>query len=297
MTQATETFEDEYEEYDEFDDEEDERGLSGFVVLIMGIVMLGAFAAVVWIAYQQGMKTGASNATTNTPYVAADPEPVKIETANAAPAGENREVYDAFDGDDIEPVTVLADGPEEPVSRDVSDPIGAIAAEVEDAAAAASEEVEDRLASLAAQDAAALNTNATVPSPGPAAAAAADAVENAASAAAETARQAAEDAASAARSAASNAAPASAVDALSGNYVVQVGAFGSNSEAVSNWSRMQIKLGSYLDGKASHVERADLGSRGVYHRLRIGPFTTAEAAKNFCTGLKVRGQDCLIKAN
>ena len=54
--------EEEFEEYDEYEDDEEEDedeegGLSGLVVLLMGVVMLGAFASVVWIAYQQGTKS------------------------------------------------------------------------------------------------------------------------------------------------------------------------------------------------------------------------------------------------
>ncbi|MCA8895071.1 MAG: hypothetical protein KDA48_07410, partial [Amphiplicatus sp.] len=79
MNAQSETFEEEYEEYDEYEDEEDgeDRGLSGLVVLLMGVVMLGAFASIVWIAYQQGIKTGVANG--NVPTVVADPEPLKIE--------------------------------------------------------------------------------------------------------------------------------------------------------------------------------------------------------------------------
>ena len=68
MTNPNETMDDEYEEYDEFDEEDEERGLSGFSVLVIGLVMIGAFISVVWIAYQQGIKTGAGG---ETPFVAA----------------------------------------------------------------------------------------------------------------------------------------------------------------------------------------------------------------------------------
>ena len=55
MTDTTETYDENYDEYDEFDDADD-RGLSGFSVLIIGLVMIGAFISVIWIAYQQGIK-------------------------------------------------------------------------------------------------------------------------------------------------------------------------------------------------------------------------------------------------
>ena len=220
-----ETFEEDYQEYDEFDDEEEDRGLSGFAVLIMGIVMIGAFVSVVWIAYNQGMKVGRDGGAVETPYVAADPEPIKIETADNAAPVEDREVYDALDGQGGAPVTTLAEGPEEPVD----------------------------------------NAPATV-SVKP------DNVRPASSAA------------------------AASGNAQAGTHVVQVGAFRSNDEAMAQWSRMQTKLGDFLAGKGPDVEVADLGERGVYHRLRVGPFSSSDDAKTYCAGLKERGQDCLIKA-
>jgi cell division septation protein DedD len=277
-----ETFEEEYQEYDEFDDDDDDRGLSGFAVLIMGIVMIGAFVSVVWIAYNQGMKVGREGGAIETPYVAADPEPIKIETAEDGTPIAEREVYDALGGEDSEPVTTLAEGPEEPVTRDVGDTIGTLAAEAGDAAADLNEEVEDRLASLAEEDAAVLNDGPDVEIP-----AAADTAPPTVSV-------------KPAPSTPSNVRPASTAaasgNAQGGTHVVQVGAFRSDDEAMAQWARMQTKLGDYVSGKGPDVERADLGDRGVYHRLRIGPFSSADDAKTYCAGLKERGQDCLIKA-
>lgn len=267
--------EEEYQEYDEFDDDDEDRGLSGFAVLIMGIVMIGAFVSVVWIAYKQGMKVGGESAV-ETPYVAADPDPIKIETADNTATVEDREVYDALDGENDAPVATLADGPEEPVDRTSEYTIGSIAAEAEAAAADMNDEVEDRLADLEAQDAAVLDDEEVVVPP-------------------------ADDTAPETTSVAANVRPASrgatSAGALSGTHVVQVGAFRSNDEAMAQWGRIQNNLGDYLDGKSPDVERADLGDRGVYHRLRIGPFSSADDAKTYCAGLKERGQDCLIKAN
>jgi len=273
--QTDEPYEEEdYQEYDEFDDDDEDRGLSGFAVLIMGIVMIGAFVSVVWIAYKQGMKVGGDSAI-ETPYVAADPDPIKIETADNTATVADREVYDALDGENDTPVTTLAEGPEEPVDRSVEDTIGSLAADAEAAAADMSGEVEDRLADLEAQDAAVLDEpEITVPE--------------------------ASDPAPETTSVASNVRPATrsnAAGALSGSHVVQVGAFRSTDEAMAQWGRLQTKLGDFANGKSPDVEVADLGDRGVYHRLRIGPFATADDAKTYCAGLKDRGQDCLIKAN
>ena len=280
MTNAAEQMTDEsyeeedYQEYDEFDDDDEDRGLSGFAVLIMGIVMIGAFVSVVWIAYKQGMKVG-GDAAIEAPYVAADPDPIKIETADNSATVEDREVYDALDGQNDGPVTTLADGPEEPVDRTAEDTIGSLAADAEAAASDMSGEVEDRLADLEAQDNAVLGNDdpaddPVIDTPAP-----------------ET------------TSVASNVRPASRGTgaALSGSHVVQVGAFRSNDEAMAQWARLQSRLDDYVSGKSPDVEVADLGDRGVYHRLRIGPFSSSDEANTYCSGLKERGQDCLIKSN
>lgn len=280
MTNAAEQMTDEpyeeedYQEYDEFDDDDEDRGLSGFAVLIMGIVMIGAFVSVVWIAYKQGMKVGGDSAI-ETPYVAADPDPIKIETADNSATVEDREVYDALDGQNDEPVTTLAEGPEEPVDRTAEDTIGSIAADAEAAANDMNDEVEDRLADLEAQDAAVLGEDDPADDP------------------------VVDDPAPETTSVASNVRPASrgTGNALSGTHVVQVGAFRSNDEAMAQWGRIQNNLGDYLDGKSPDVEVADLGDRGVYHRLRIGPFSSSDEANTYCSGLKERGQDCLPKPN
>ncbi|HBK92719.1 MAG TPA: hypothetical protein DDZ68_13705 [Parvularcula sp.] len=268
-------FDDEIDELEDFDDEEgeDERGLSGLVVLLMGIVMLGALASVVWIAYQYGVRTGEGRGG-GAPYVTADPEPLKIENSVADAAGAtDREIYDAVTGQETPPVETIAAGPEEPVDRNPADPIGAVVAQ--DNAGLADDAVADRIAELARADEAAKAETAppaarTEPkpatSPTPANVTKADT------------------------------APATAAGALSGSHLVQVGAFRSQGEADGQWAKLQGKLGAFLDGKSKDVEVADLGSKGTFFRLRIGPFASADDAKTYCAGLKERGTDCLIKA-
>lgn len=282
MSTADESYEDEYSDYEEFEDDEEEGTLSGFSVLVIGLLMFGAFAAITWVAYQQGIKRGQDGRAIETPFVAADPEPMKIETADAGDRVADREVYDVFDGEDPEPVTVISDNTEEPVDRSAEDAIGSLAADAEAAAADVSDEVEDRLASLAEEDAQLLSSsrdNASADSPRP--------VTEPQPASA-TQRQ---DPVSNGE----RASVRSSGDALSGSHVVQVGAFRSNDEAMAQWSRMQSKLSNVLGDKTYDVERADLGERGVYHRLRVGPFASSSAASAYCASLKENGQDCLIK--
>jgi cell division septation protein DedD len=281
MKSEAASFDDEMDELDDIDadDGEEERGLSGLVVLLMGVVMLGALASVVWIAYKQGVRNGPGGE--GVPHVTADPEPLKIENnvADAARSGD-LEVYDKVGGRESEPVEVIAAGPEEPVARTSADPIGAIASGAEGAADVADDAVADRIAELARQDEAVNRATATKPSEPPA----------------EPEPQPAT-----APTAASTPAPKPTVSyrtggALTGSHLLQIGAFRSEAEATGQWSSLQGKLGSYLDGKSNDIERADLGDKGIYYRLRIGPFASADEAKTYCAGLKERGTDCLLKA-
>lgn len=273
-------FDDDIDELEDFDDDdgEEERGLSGLVVLLMGVVMLGALASVVWIAYKQGIRNGQQQV--NAPYVSADPEPLKIENSVADAAnGGDLTVYDRVGGQETEPVEVIAEGPEEPATRRSADPIGDIAATTGAADPVAEDLVADRITELARADEQ-LQADPVAPAPVPA--------TRATAASTPTAEPAAE-------------APKPTVTyrsggALTGTHLVQIGAFRSQDEADGQWSKLQGKLGSYLDGKSNDVERADVGEKGVFYRLRIGPFATADEAKTYCAGLKERGTDCLIKA-
>ncbi len=275
-------FDDEIDELEDFDEEdgEDERGLSGLVVLLMGVVMLGALASVVWIAYQYGIKDGEQRVA-GTPYVTADPEPLKIENQVGGAAGAAREVYDAVGGATNEPVEVIASGPEEPVVRNPADPIGAIVAG--ETTGLADDAVGDRIAALAREDEALAKAPPVI------------AEQPKAEPKVEQKPVTAPTPANVASPAPAAASVASG-NALSGSHLVQVGAFRSQGEADGQWTKMQGKLGAFLDGKAKDVEVADLGDKGVYYRLRIGPFASADDAKTYCAGLKERGTDCLIKA-
>ncbi|MEZ5895787.1 MAG: SPOR domain-containing protein [Parvularculaceae bacterium] len=295
MKSETASFDDDFEELDDFEDDDDDRGLSGLVVLLMGTVIIGAIVSVIWIAYQHGVKAGEA-LNGSTPYVTADPEPLKIENkvADAAGGADNvdREVYDQFDGAPSDPVEVIASGPEEPLARDSDDPIAAIATDAGAGAGVVEDAVADRIAELAAADAAlteepapAVATPTPKPDPKPATTPTPASVTPAPQPSPKPEPK-----------------PATTPtvsyngDALSGSHLVQVGAFRSEAEADGQWTKLQGKLGDYLAGKSDDVERADLGAKGVYYRLRIGPFASADDAKTYCAGLKDRGTDCLIKA-
>ena len=80
-----------------------------------------------------------------------------------------------------------------------------------------------------------------------------------------------------------------------GGYLVQVAARQSHNEAMAAFNDLQRRYPQLLGGLAPEVIRADLGQRGVWYRVGIGPMHQQQAALNFCNQLKSAGADCLIR--
>ena len=81
----------------------------------------------------------------------------------------------------------------------------------------------------------------------------------------------------------------------SGGYLVQVAARQSRNEAMQAFSDLQRQYPQLLGGLAPEIVRADLGQRGIWHRVGVGPMLQQQAALNFCNQLKSVGADCLIR--
>lgn len=97
--------------------------------------------------------------------------------------------------------------------------------------------------------------------------------------------------------AAEPAAPAPAATPASGGaYVVQIMALREEGAAKTAWAALQKKHPAILGGHALDVEKADLGDKGTFYRVRAAGFETKAAAQSACSSLKSAGQDCLVKA-
>lgn len=94
--------------------------------------------------------------------------------------------------------------------------------------------------------------------------------------------------------AAAPAAPAAATPARSGDFVVQVSSQRSEDAARSAYAGLQRRFPSVLGNQVPDIARADLGSRGVFYRVRVGPMETRQAASNLCQSLKNAGGDCIV---
>ena len=75
---------------------------------------------------------------------------------------------------------------------------------------------------------------------------------------------------------------------------LQLASVPNEADVDGEWKRLRKRIGSPLANLELHVERADLGSKGIFYRLQAGPFADRAAAAATCQDIKAAGGDCLI---
>lgn len=258
---------------------EDEEGGStrSPLFIILTALVLTAFGAVIYVAYQQGRTQGDRGAP---PLITAEAGPIKIEPEN--PGGvtvpdQDKLIYERIAGAEPEATEGgLAAPPETPQDIPGAEPAGmeAAAAPLESPGAA-----EEGDAALAAEIATA----------GPSAEQLA--AEKAAKAqAAEITSQIEQIDPGAADAAAVTA------SATAGAFVVQIGAFKDDGEAAGQWQSFKKRNADLTGALKPDIKRVDLAAKGVWYRLRVGPFETRQNAVAFCEVVKTRGGGCNVTA-
>jgi len=81
-----------------------------------------------------------------------------------------------------------------------------------------------------------------------------------------------------------------------GPFVAQLAALQSEAGVEPAWRRLASRAPDLFAQARMDVERADLGNRGVYHRVRAGYFANREEASRFCERIRRMGQDCIVVA-
>ena len=81
-----------------------------------------------------------------------------------------------------------------------------------------------------------------------------------------------------------------------GPFVAQLAALQSEDAAELAWRRFASRAPDLFAQARLDVERADLGARGVYHRVRAGYFADRANATRFCERIRQMGQDCIVVA-
>ena len=87
---------------------------------------------------------------------------------------------------------------------------------------------------------------------------------------------------------------AAAASAAASAFLVQLASVKSATGATQEWSRLQRDFPDLLSDKKLRVDRANLGERGAFFRIRTGPFDDREQAHGLCRELTAREQSCLV---
>lgn len=256
----------EYDEEETFDARGDSR--RGPLLLTTAFAVFVLFVAVVWSAYQQGVRD-----RDEPPRIVADSTPYRERPAD--PGGtETRdldiEAYDRISGDDSERETATPrDGPEEPVG---GRPALRLEETTPDEAAQSDASAPDPTAVYteaetrdSAEETPPATQTATPPPPPPPPPPAQESRT------------------------ASLAIPAPVND---GSWVVQIGSFRTEEEAESAWVNFITGYSDIAAGASPDIQAAEIDGRGTYHRLRIAAFSGRDEASAFCAALQARGQDC-----
>ena len=81
--------------------------------------------------------------------------------------------------------------------------------------------------------------------------------------------------------------------AAGGAVVVQLGALDSEAGARTEWDRLARRAPELLQGRAPQIIRFERQDRPTMWRLRTGGFS-AEAAREFCDGIRGKGGACAV---
>ncbi|HXV25238.1 MAG TPA: SPOR domain-containing protein [Alphaproteobacteria bacterium] len=273
----------------------------------IGAVALIVFGSILWWAYSSDTEdTGGQ-----VPVIAAEETPIKVKPADEGGLevpDQDKLIYENIAEGEPGAGTVeqILPGPEEPVSP--PQPV-APAVTAEPAPLVPSETTADTARSdVAAPD-------STTPAPAPTAAPSTPATPPATLAPSEPA--ASTDAAAPASTvpsepalaasatssattqeatapAATQAPAAPATTAAAGSWKIQLAAVKTEAAAKQEWSRVQKVHPDLLGDMRLTVQRADLGTKGIFFRIQAGPLPNRTTAEDVCAELKASKQPCIV---
>ncbi len=79
-----------------------------------------------------------------------------------------------------------------------------------------------------------------------------------------------------------------------GDYFVQLASVKSDDGARKEWARLRKGHAELLGDLKLDVQRADLGDRGIFYRIRTGPFPNRATARDMCAQIKAAKLGCLV---
>ena len=272
------------EDYETFDARDAEQDRRGWLFLGAAAVVFVMFVAVVWNTFQLGVRE-----REDSPVIAADAEPYRV--APADPGGYEAPDQDlavtqlregggdASDADAPAAPRETAEDPADPPGRDLPD----VRVETADADSLDDPAQSGQGRAPASDEPSETRSEPAPDEPDPSS----DAPEPE-----QTAPDPAREPSPEPREAQTE--PARAAATAEGPYVAQIAAYRSADDAESGWVSFASRFPDLAAGRAPDIQEADLGDRGVFHRLRIAGFATREDASAFCQRLDNRGQACLV---
>ena len=78
--------------------------------------------------------------------------------------------------------------------------------------------------------------------------------------------------------------------------MVQLSALKTEDAAKAEWQRIIKQNGDVLGGLSMNIQRADLGAKGIFFRLRGAYLPDRKSAEGICAKLATRKVGCLIIA-
>ncbi|MBV9550744.1 MAG: SPOR domain-containing protein [Alphaproteobacteria bacterium] len=280
---------DEVRVFDGAEDDEDAEGSRLPLLIVGGLLVLCAFAGVVWLAYTQGVARGRSE----TPVLAAAAGPEKVAPQNAGGTAVPYQGFKIYEQpappDDETQTTPPAPASPQPVKVE-SQPT----TKQEPAAKVATEPTKPAPAATPPAPKAAVAKPPVSPPPAMKQAATPAVPSTAANAPPRPLPGVNAATAPAPKPAEIVPKPAATPAPAKGAFVLQIGAYKSQEEADAAWRSTKARHAALLSGYGPDVQKADLGAKGTWYRLRVAGFTDHDVAASLCDRLKADGVGCIL---
>ena len=253
-------------------DDEEEGGSHLPVLMVIGILVLAALGSVVWLAYKNGVAHGRADVPASVTTQNVANEQLAVAPGSGVAPPKQIKIYQQQAGSD-----------EDAGQETESVPPGQVTKPAPSALRSQPSETKPTVQAPAVREATAKPAPLTQTTSPPAATPAKTPATTPVKLAAETpARQ----------PVAAPAKAASVASAAGGAYVLQIGAYRSESDADGAWKAYQAKHAALLSGFGPNIQKADLGDKGVWYRLRAGSCADKSAAAALCDRLKAEGAAC-----
>jgi hypothetical protein len=290
--------------FDAAEEEEQDEGSRLPLLIVIALLVLAAFAGVVWLAYTQGMARGRSGVP---PVIMAAAGPMKV--APASPGGaanpyKGLKIYEQPAPPDEDntgaaavsqtpapaaatpaPTPSVASAPPAPAKAAAPAPIlRTVQSDATPPATKVAEAPASKFMTIPAQATprATAPPRSLMPPVVKAAPPPAKVVEKPTPAPVKVAEKAPTP----------KETPVASVS-TSGSYVLQIGSFKSQADADTAWKNFQGKHAGLVGSYGPNVVKVDLGEKGTWYRLRMGPFGSKDGAVATCAKLSADGASCI----